>query len=115
MDRPVDRRLSAEVPPRRDLALRLFPFFTTALSALMICLVFVSGVRRGMDHVVTFGPQSEQNGIAIAISELVYGLDAYVGYASVVDALVKKMNGGIGAGDQNYRTIIPRLANAEVL
>ncbi|MFZ5781002.1 MAG: hypothetical protein ACOY4R_12465 [Pseudomonadota bacterium] len=115
MDKAIDQRLSAEVPSRRDLALRLFPFFMTALSALMICLVFVGGVRRGMDHVVTFGPQSEQNGMAIAISELVYGLDAYVGYASVVDALVKKMNGGIGAGDPNYRTILPRLGNADLL
>ncbi len=110
-----ESRLRVDGPLIGNLAARLFPFFMTALAALVICLVFVSGLRRGMEHVVTFGPQSEQNGMAIAISELVYGLDAYVGYASVVDALVKKMNGGIGPGDPNYRTILPNLSNAELL
>src|SRR5262249_45107463 len=69
--------------------------------------------RRGMDHVVAYGPESEQNGMTIAISQLVHGLGGYVGYYNVFEALTKIMNRG--AENSNDPKIIPNLSNEELI
>jgi hypothetical protein len=60
---------------------------TTILSVLLIWAVYNGGLRRGMDHAISFAGESELNGMAIAISELKHGLNAYVGYSTIRDAL----------------------------
>ena len=79
----------------RQRAIRLLPWATALVAALIIAATFWQGVRRGMDHAVAFGPESEQTAIAIALSETVYGLDlGYVGHAAVFDALRTVWNRG---------------------
>ena len=58
------------------IGVHLFAAVSTILAALIIYSIFTTGVRRGMDHVVSFGPQTEQHALTIAISELRQGLAA---------------------------------------
>jgi hypothetical protein len=82
------------------LSARLFPCMTTMLAVLAIGAVFWLGLQRGMDRVLTFGPQSEENAIAIAISELVYGVDGYLTHYKVLEALQEAVHRGTdGAHD----------------
>jgi hypothetical protein len=78
-----------------DSARRLTPIVTAILTALILARVFQVGLYRGMDHVVAFGPEIDQVPIVIALSDVVYHLDAgYVGHASVYKALADVWNGG---------------------
>jgi hypothetical protein len=95
------------------LASRLFPLFTMALAALIIHAVVESGVKRGMDRVLTFGPESDQNTIAVAITELVYGVDSYVAYYPVLEALVKVIHRG--ADGPNDPKILPNLSDGDLI
>ena len=82
------------------LSARLFPCMTTMLAVLAIGAVFWLGLQRGMDRVLSFGPQSEENAIAIAISELVYGVDGYLTHYKVLEALQEAVHRGTdGAHD----------------
>jgi hypothetical protein len=110
---------SVEAPIEADGRLRsfagsiLFPVLTAILSALIIWSVFTGGVRRGMDHAIAWGPESENAGIAIAISELLHGLDSYVGYTVVYDTLNKVMKRGTsGASDPKLPS---NLTNGDLL
>ena len=106
-------RDGTQTPLRAALSTFLFALGTALLAALIIYLVFAGGIRRGMDHVLSYGPESEQNAIAIALSEMVYGLDGYVGYASVFNSLVKFINRG--AESPNDPKIIPNLSNGDLI
>lgn len=69
-----------------------------ALAALLFALVFFGGVRRGMDHAVELYP-NDQWAIAIALSDVEYGLNAgYLGYATVLHKLQEVW----GRGTQNF-------------
>jgi hypothetical protein len=97
------------------------PSRSTRLSTLMaflaiatIVLVFVEGLRRGMDHVTMFGPENEQAAIAIALSDVAYHLNAgYLGYATVHDRLVQIWNRGASSGHDPV--LIQNGANRELL
>lgn len=97
----------------RTLAPSLFPLLTATLAALIIYVLFTAGVERGMDHVVAFGPETEENAIAIAITELVFGVDGYVANLPVLDELMKLIRQG-GDGPNDPR-IIPNLSNADLI
>jgi hypothetical protein len=86
-----------------------------ALAAIaVIVLIFVGGLRRGMDHVTMFGPENEQAAIAIALSDVAYGLNAgYLGYATVHDKLVQIWNRGASSGHDPI--LIQNGANRELL
>jgi hypothetical protein len=45
------------------IGVHLFAAVSTILAALIIYSIFTTGVRRGMDHVVSFGPQTEQHAL----------------------------------------------------
>jgi hypothetical protein len=65
------------------------------IALLIIAATALTGIRRGMDHKVTYGPEQEQSFISIALSESVYGLDmGYVAFRSVHDKLVEIWNRG---------------------
>ena len=74
--------------------LAFFPALTAILAAFIISLMFAGGVRRGMDHAITWGPESENAAIAIAISEMLHGLDSYVGYHAIAETLNTTMKRG---------------------
>jgi len=76
---------------RAGASAKLFFALTAILAAIVIVSVFTSGIQRGMDHVMSYGPESEQNAMAIAISELYHGLNSYVGYTSVREILQNAM------------------------
>lgn len=98
----------------RDLPTAISPIMTICLSALIIALIFLAGIRRGMDHVAAYGPESEQTAISIALSEGAYGLHfGYLGYASVRDALVAVWNQGARTRDDPI--IIQNNKNGELL
>jgi hypothetical protein len=60
---------------------------TAVLATLIIVLVFVGGLRRGMDHVVE-GLPNDRLAIAVAVSDIVYHLNAgYLAYATVYHKL----------------------------
>jgi hypothetical protein len=92
---------------------RVFPFMTAALAVLIIWATYTGGVRKGMDHAVTYGPESEQNGMATAISQMVHGLQGYVAYYNVFEAIANVMNRG--AESANDPRIIPNLSNGELI
>lgn len=77
--------------------------FGTALclAAFLLLTAFATGLVRGMDHKTEWGPDSEQNEIAIALSETVYGLNlGYVGFEPVKAKLAEIWNrGGSGLND----------------
>jgi hypothetical protein len=98
---------------RTAVAARVFPFMTAALAALIIWATFTVGVRQGMDHAVAFGPDSEQNGMAIALSQMAHGLEGYVTYYNVLEAVTKTMNRGAESG--NDPKILPNLSNGELI
>jgi hypothetical protein len=98
---------------RTALIARIFPLMTAALAVLIIWATFAGGLRRGMDHAVAYGPESEQNGMAIAISQMVHGLQGYVAYYNIFEALAKVMNKG--AESPNDPKIIPNLTNGELI
>jgi hypothetical protein len=76
-----------------------FPVATLCLSALIIAMIFVAGVRRGMDHVTMFAPEGEQTAISIALSDSVYGIHlGYVGLANVKNKLVEIWDKGAKNG-----------------
>jgi hypothetical protein len=106
--------LKGRAGPQGGVAAAFLAALTAVFAAVIIFMLFSSGIRRGMDHVMTFtNPQNEQTAIAIAISEAVYGLDSYVGYASVRDELAKVINRGTdGAGDPK---VLPNLANRDLI
>ncbi len=69
--------------------------FAAVLAAALVLAVFWAGVSRGLDHASTTGPEDEQNAIAIALSDVVYGLnDGYIGYGSVHSRLLEVWNTG---------------------
>ena len=68
----------------------LVAVITFCLATMLIVSLFLTGIERGMDHIETQSPESEQNEIAIAISEMVYGLHlGYIGFATVHDKLAE--------------------------
>jgi hypothetical protein len=81
---------------------------------MIIAVTFWQGVRRGMDHAIAVGPESDQTAISIALSETVYGLDlGYVGHAAVLNALRSAWNRGVSSPDDatilknsNDRTVL---------
>jgi hypothetical protein len=97
-DQAGTRAVSSPAPPRAwQFAIA---FVALTLAAAIIALIFASGLRLGMDHKTAFGPESEQNEIAIALSETVYGLNlGYIGFATVHDKLVEIWNGGLDGHD----------------
>jgi hypothetical protein len=67
----------------------ILPIVTFVLAAITIALTGYEGQRRGLDYIYAAGPDGEQSAITIAISDLVYGLNAgYLGFASVKENLV---------------------------
>ncbi len=75
--------------------------------------MFAGGIRRGMDTVVTAGPESENAAIAIAISELLHGLDSYVGYHATAETLNTIMKRGTTGNDDPK--LLPNLRNGELI
>ncbi len=81
----------------------LLPFVTAILAAIIIFALFTTGVRRGMDGAIALA-ESEQTAWAVAISEMVYGLDSYVAHTAVVDTIIQGVRNGTGGpGDPNFR------------
>lgn len=98
---------------RKVVAAVCSPILTAVLATIVICSVFVTGVRQGMDHAIAWGPESEQTGMAVAISELLYGLDSYVAHAAVLDALAQGMaRGTAGVDDPKF---LANIANGDVI
>ena len=95
------------------IGVHLFAAVSTILAALIIYSIFTTGVRRGMDHVVSFGPQTEQHAMTIAISELRQGLGSYIGYTSTLEELQKLMNRG--AEGPNDPKLLPNLSNGDLI
>ncbi len=94
----------------------LLPFVTAILAAIIIFALFTTGVRRGMDGAIALG-ESEQRAWAVAISEMVYGLDSYVAYSAVVDTIIQRVRDGTsGPGDPDFEKNItnPDLLNAAI-
>ncbi|MFZ5781004.1 MAG: hypothetical protein ACOY4R_12475 [Pseudomonadota bacterium] len=91
----------------------LFSILTTVLALLIIGSVFLGGLQRGMDQALSYGPQSEENALAIAISEMVYGLDSYVAHFSVLEALEKSIHRG--ADSANDPKILQNLYNGDLI
>lgn len=84
--------LAKPAKPRRAW---LFQVTTFVLAVLILGATMNGGIRRGMDNWAVFGPEGEQAAISIALSDMVYGLNAgYLGYASVKDRLVSIWNRG---------------------
>jgi hypothetical protein len=68
----------------------ILPFATFILGALVILMTLVEGQRQGLDYHYSKVVDGEQSAITIAISDLVYGLNAgYLGYSSVKHKLVE--------------------------
>ncbi|WP_421999475.1 hypothetical protein [Reyranella sp.] len=91
----------------------MFPYVTTGLALLAIGLTCWIGLQRGMDKALSFGPQSEENAIAVAISELVYGLDGYLTHYKVLEALEEPISRG--ASGANDPRIQPNLRNGALI
>jgi hypothetical protein len=71
----------------------LAAILTSIIAGACVLTTFIAGQRRGMDHAVEFGPDRVQVAISIALSDLVYHLDAgYLGYAKVRDRLLEVWN-----------------------
>ena len=74
---------------------RLRLLFALACALAIIGLTAISGMSRGMHHKISFGPESEQIAISVALSELVYELNlGYLGFKSVYDKLIEVWNRG---------------------
>jgi hypothetical protein len=92
----------------------LVPVITFIFAAAIMAITFVDGQRRGMDHVAAFGPESEQAAIAVALSDIVYKLNAgYLGYATVHDKLVSIWDEG--AKDQHDPILIENSKNRDLI
>ena len=92
----------------------ILPIVTICLAALIIALIFFGGIRRGMDHVAAYGPESEQTAISIALSESVYGLNlGYLGFAGVKNQLIEVWNHG--AQNVNDPILIKNNADRDLL
>lgn len=79
------------------------PVVAAAIAAFLIAITAFTGIQRGMDHKVAFGPQSEQWAMTIALSESVYGLQlGYVGFKSVYDKLVEIWMRGTNGNPIDY-------------
>ncbi len=83
---------SSRIPPWRR---RFFALILAAILAVTIVIVvFLEGQRRGMDRVAS-ALSNDQWTISIALSDLVYGLNAgYLGYATVHNKLVEVWDQG---------------------
>jgi hypothetical protein len=95
------------------IGVHLFAAVSTILTAIIIYSIFTTGVRRGMDHVLSFGPQTEQHALTIAISELRQGLGSYIGYTSTIEELQKLMNQG--AEGPNDPKLLPNISNGDLI
>src|SRR5262245_41384879 len=96
-----------------SIGVHLFAALSAIIAALLICTMFTIGVGRGMDHVLAFGPQSDQHAMTIAISELRQGLSSYIGYTSTLEELVKLLNQG--ATGPNDPKLLPNLNNGDLI
>ena len=100
--------------PKKHLVWAWLPALLTAfLSALLIWSIYTEGTRRGMDHAISFAGESEINGMAIAISELKYGLHSYTGYSTIVEALTNVVRHGVANTDDPQ--LLLNLKSASVL
>lgn len=103
------RALEQKSRAREIVSARLLPIMTAILAALIIFAIFIAGVRRGMDGAIAVG-ESEQTAWAVAISEMVYGLDSYVAHSAVVDTIIQRIRSGTtGPGDPNFEKNIKNL------
>lgn len=71
------------------------PLLAVILATVIILAIMLTGMQRGMHHKVSFGPESEQASIAVALSDVVYRLNlGYVAHASVLNKLKEIWNRG---------------------
>jgi hypothetical protein len=92
----------------------LLPLAVATLVAICLFQTFIQGQRLGMDHVTTFGPESEQRSIAVALSDVVYKLNlGYLGYVNVLKTLQSVWNSG--AANSHDRILIANGRNPELL
>lgn len=78
----------AERTWERSLRSMLLPLAMALLIAISLFATFRAGEQRGMDHVQIGTVISEQQAIAVALSDVVYKLNlGYIGYTKVLDAL----------------------------
>jgi hypothetical protein len=90
------------------------PVAVGLLALFMIGLTALTGIHRGMDHKVAFGPLSDQRAISIALSESVYGVHlGYVGLRSVQDKLLEIWNRG--AKNPEDPILIENSSNADLV
>jgi hypothetical protein len=95
--------------------LLILPWAVAAMVTFSLFATFAEGQRRGMDHVATYGPISEQRSIAVAISDLVYKLRlGYIGYVSVLDKLQAVWDQG-AKNRNDDPVLITNSKNAEIL
>ena len=72
---------------------RLVRYALLLATAALFAAVALIGAHRGFDHVLTFGPESEENAITIALSDQVCHLDAgYLGYVAIKRELEKYLD-----------------------
>lgn len=95
------------------IGVHLFAAVSTILAAIIIYSIFTTGVRRGMDHVLSFGPQTEEHALTIAVSELRQGLSSYIGYTSTLEEFMKLINRG--ADGPNDPKLLPNLSNGDLI
>ena len=50
----------------------LLPILVFLIAAATMLAIFFEGQRRGLDHWMMFGPEGDQNAMAVALSESVY-------------------------------------------
>ena len=90
------------------------PLVVALIAASIIALTALTGIQRGMDHAVTYGPEDEQLFISIAISESTYGLNlGHVAFRSVYAKLVKIWSRGTKNDDDPL--LIANCSNANLL
>lgn len=105
------RPIAALLPPAGLRGLLLFAV-ALALCGAMVGQLYRGGLERGMDHAIAWGPESEENAFAVALSDLVYHLNkGYVGYQAVKDRLVETIDPEGSAAP----AVWPRLRDAALL
>lgn len=92
------------------------PLLVAVVAALIIAATAFAGIQRGMDHMVTWGPEDEQWFMTVAISDSVYGLNlGYVGYRSVNDKMKEIWNRGAAPNRPDDPVLITNSSDGDLI
>ncbi len=111
---PRERHTPPDGGLRRDSHVVARPATVLLLATLIIATTVLAGMSRGMHQKVSYGPESEQAAISIALSEMIYRLRlGYVGFASVNTKLKEIWNRG--AKGPHDPILIENSSNGELM